>query len=514
MTHESADIVELQARDIARAQLSVFRLFSERDAIVVLRDVPEIHELGASLLRICGELGGPSVAERVALLMRNGDVPDLETLSTFYRAFRRVRDGRYISCLFSDLVSRLGLPQPILVDTGYCRMVTPEFAGDAVARPDLFDPAEFAPRDANDAEQMIYGAAWGQAHRDIDARHYHYQINFWFPLHDVDADRSLLLFPEAYRRDVPQYEKIDDPDRPDDWGYGRALSVPLRFGDTLLFHSQQLHASPSRARHRSRFTVELRVAAACIDDNAQIYRRLFWRSENFQAAEGAAQTPAAVRAGELAKISSDQPSLARALSASTAHAVVHRLFHHGAKSLEAGYLRGPPNVFDDAASLSVDDVRTLSSRLASLPAGEDLYLLMARLAARKGHLAAATDALGRVGAQTESYFWALEAGRIAVDLGARDLAIECFRRARTLAMCSAIALDRYTLHMPKPRSPGVPQLLPDEAIVAADALELRLTAGPHLSSTRTLRQLLSKVTGLGRVRQWLRRQALKSWRCS
>src|SRR5262249_21503516 len=136
----------------------------------------------------------------------------------------------------------------------------------------------------------------GGPHRDVDVAHYTFQLNFWFPLHDVPAENSLLLFPEIYTKPVP-YQQIPDPLRePDRWGYGKALRRALRVGDLVLFHSQHFHASPSEAPERDRLSAELRIASACIDDNAHVYRRLFWRAENFAPVTGA---PAAERAARL-----------------------------------------------------------------------------------------------------------------------------------------------------------------------------------------------------------------------
>ncbi|MGH9651656.1 MAG: hypothetical protein ACRD3I_14470, partial [Terriglobales bacterium] len=344
-------------------------------------------------------------------MLQSGKVPSLELLSVFYRVLQHLRDSRFVGCLFSDFLGRLGLPAPVLVDAGYFRIMVPHHYRAARDRPDLFDPDEFGPADPYETEQMLQDAKWGNAHRDIDARHYHFQVNLWFPLHDVSEEQTLILFPEAYRRDVSQYEALPGPENPGGWGFGQPLQVPLRLGDVLIFHSQQVHASPSQAQDRNRLTVELRAAAACIDDNGRVYRRSFWRLGNFRPYNEQAGS-LALRAGQLAQPVPDQPSLEYALAGAAGHAVVHRLFRRAHCSLTAGYLHRHDDVLDDAISLGAQDWKSIVDRLKEFPCGEDLWLLVARLLLRQRQPQLAAEVLNKVYGETSSYFWALEAGRI------------------------------------------------------------------------------------------------------
>lgn len=439
----------------------------QKGTIVVLRNLPEIHQLGVTLRRLAGDFGGSTCEAEIAELMRDGDVTRLETLANLYRAFRHLRDSRYLSCLFSDVIASIGLPSPILIDSGYCRMVVPSYAAKAATCPTLFDPMEFQPRGPNEAEGMISGGAWGNAHRDIDVRHYHFQINFWFPLHDLDANRSLLLFPDSYRRDVPQYGRLSNPDEPDSWGFGSALRIPLRFGDTLLFHSQHLHASPSQARAANRFTVELRVAAACIDDNARIYRRLFWNVKNF-ASNSADGITAIARAAELAEVQNRSRPFDAIIRGRTAHSIMHYLFRKISASLAAGYIHRSANIFDDVICLDEYCWRSIVSCLDRFDCGEDLWLMLARIAKSQQQQCLVGVALERILSHSQSYFWALEAGRLAAENRLWEIATKCFERAHVLAESSDISLDRYSGKMPPPRdSRQILQLLPATARRAA-----------------------------------------------
>jgi hypothetical protein len=452
-------LLELDGRASSDRQKPVFDPLRS-GSVMVYRGVPEIHALGEIICAETARRFNPEVAAGVGDLMREGDIHDLETYSAFYRVFRDLRDSRLLSALFASLIEGWDLPKPLVLDAGYCRMVAPNFIDSARQRPDLFDPREFV-HNPVEPETMPHGSSWGRAHRDVDVRHYHFQANLWFPLHDLDAKRTLLIFPEAYRRDVPQYGTLLDPEKPHEWGFGKPLQVPLKFGDMLLFHSQQLHASPSQSRQRSRFTVELRIAAGCMDDNSGVYRRIFWNAANFRPRK----PEAAIR--QLAEPPSPQFDPEFALAGRTAHAVVHRLFRDPASSLRAGYVRREDVVLDGAFPLEWDAWLRILKRLDELPCGEDLLLLVARLLLRQRQQDLAAGILQKLYEQTQSYFWLMEAGRVAAVAGLYGFAELSFTRAGMLAKRSDVALDRFVKDMPPPRSPQILQLLPQPAARAA-----------------------------------------------
>jgi hypothetical protein len=438
-------------------------------AIVVYRDLPEVHTLSETIRARMTQPANPISPNVLIDFFRTGQLADLQTFSAIYRAFRPLRDARYLSCLFSDLIEGLDLPRPVLVDSGYCRMIAPDLATEVSMRPELFAPDEFGPQHPNEVEHMVQPVhPGGNAHRDLDARHYHFQMNFWFPLHDLDETQTLLLFPDSYYRDVPQYEPISDRDRPSEWGFGEALQISLKFGDVIAFHSQMLHASPTQAPHRNRFTVEMRVASGCIDDNSRIYRRSFWGLRNFLP-NGQLPT-AAVRAQELAEPSLPQLDVNRAVSGSSAHAVVHHLFRTADASLKAGYLRRPDAILEEAFVLDSAQWSRVLKRLDQLPRDEDLLLLVARLLLWQGFELDGMALLRRICNKTASYFWALEVGYFAAANGEKGLAAFAFEKAARLAAGSSIKLDQYAHGLPPSRSSDLLQLLPATALQISDGL--------------------------------------------
>lgn len=468
-------VVDLNGRNRSDRRAPLLDLL-RTGSVAVFRDMPEVHALGDTIRAQAAKLCEPNSAAGVADLFRTGKSRDLETYSAIYRIFRSLRDSRYLSSLFSDFVDGLDLPKPVLIDSGYCRMLAPQLIDRANNHPELFDATEFQPRDPSDSEQMLQGQMWGNAHRDIDTRHYHFQINLWFPLHDLDETQTLLLFPDAYRGDVAQYGKLPDADDPSGWGFGQALQVPLKFGDVLVFHSQQLHASPSQSLTKDRFTVEIRVASGCIDDNSRIYRRIFWSLPNFKPRHDGVGG-ASMLAEQLTEPAHDPFDIDHVLAGQTAHAVVHRLFRTASASLSAGFLRRPDSVLNDAFSLDESSWSRVLDRLDGLLCGEDLLLLVARLLLRQGYLTKGTDLLRKISDRTKSYFWALEVGFFAANAQSYGLAENAFERAERLANLSDVALDRYTCDMPPPRSQGLLQLLPASAARIARHFVHRIQTG-------------------------------------
>jgi hypothetical protein len=287
-------------------------------------------------------------------------------------------------------------------------------------------------------------------------------VNFWFPLHDLDEKRTLLLYPDAYRSDVLEYGEIVNRADPNSWGFGKALQIPLKFGDVLVFHSQMLHASPTQAPDQNRFTVEMRVASGCIDDNSRIYRRMFWGLRNFLPSDGA--EGASLRAQQLAEPSATTFDIARALAAQTAHGVINSLFRTTYASLNAGYVRRSDSVLDEAFLLDQNEWSRVLKRLEELPCDEDLLLLAARLCLHQGYRSYGIALLCRICNRTVSYFWAFEVGYFAVANKEKQLAEIAFDKAGRLAASSEIKLNQYAPDMPPPRAMNLLQLLPQTAV--------------------------------------------------
>src|SRR5215831_5047163 len=109
------DVVDMDARDLAGAGTTLFQHLS-RGSIVVLRDMPEIHRLGATIQATSARFSNAVTTDDVAALMRTREVTKLEALSALYRGSRHLRNTRYISALFAERVATAGLPAPILVD--------------------------------------------------------------------------------------------------------------------------------------------------------------------------------------------------------------------------------------------------------------------------------------------------------------------------------------------------------------------------------------------------------------
>jgi len=436
----------------------------QRGQIIVLRQIPEILQLGEKILDLTFKYSGKQGYAKVKGLMETGSADNLEAIFLFYRAIRAVMDSRYISCLFSDLIKSFNLPNQILIDSSTFRIILKSQYENVQQRQDLFDPVDFVGRGPNDREQIFYKHFWGCPHRDIDVRHGHFQFNFWFPWHAMNKEQSLLFFPEAYRSDVPQYGKDLDPDSPSNWGLGHAMSVPLTFGDTLLFHSQVVHASPSQSPEKDRISTEIRVAAGALDGNERVYRRLYWNIQNFQTSLDEKVSPQERAEEYLTTVFDQDVTLNKALQGCTAHAVVHRLFLKPYSSLDAAFMNRSSEALSNMLLLNAEEWELLLSRLMSLPSGEDLNFMLARISYHQGFKDVSLKFILRILDGTQSFHWSLQAARLAEELLCDDIALDGFYKTIDLAKTSDFKLDRFTLDMPPPRSPGLLQLFPDSTI--------------------------------------------------
>ncbi|WP_180271642.1 hypothetical protein [Leptospirillum ferriphilum] len=114
--------------------------------------------------------------------------------------------------------------------------------------------------------------------------------------------------------------------------------------------------------------------------------------------------------------------------------------------------------------LNAEEWELLLSRLMSLPSGEDLNFMLARISYHQGFKDVSLKFILRILDGTQSFHWSLQAARLAEELLCDDIALDGFYKTIDLAKTSDFKLDRFTLDMPPPRSPGLLQLFPDSTI--------------------------------------------------
>ena len=451
-------VLDLNRRDLLRLGAGVFGEL-ERGAIVYVRALDEIAVLVDEIVRLMGDRVSPEAAASVQAFLDGGPRPALPVLHELLLLLRDLRDSRTLSCLFSDLIAGLGLPSPVLIDTGHFRCVLPGDGPALAADPRL--AVDRSGRMLNGPEPMIQGSIGsGNPHRDLDTPHSTFQVNFWFTLHDVAADSSLLLFPEAYRKDLAYQQKPTDTQNPASWGYGEPICRALSRGDAVLFHSQHFHASPPRApANNSRLTVELRASSACHDDNGALYRRLFWNAHNFAGLPGAPEAPS--RARRL------YPATGRG-DVLTAQELFASLFENPEAARRAGNLWTQDTVFAGSRRLDDKAAAELAHRLIECPFAEDRQLALARYLLFHGQRALAELVLADVAQRTESYYFALETARIAGGQHLWNVAGAALLRAVPLAQASPVRLGRYG-EVPSRPIPRL-QFLPEDALRAVPTL--------------------------------------------
>jgi hypothetical protein len=474
-------IVELEYQQLRQRGSAIFDILRS-GGILVVRRVPLILEVRRQILAIIASSCSAERQRRIEHFFDALAYPGDDEFVVLLDALKLVRDSRYVSCLFSELIGGMGFPQPALVDTGHFRFILPfDFPRlfSRMERGELLARNDFPPIHPSEPEPSVDGrTVRPKPHRDLDRPHYTFQANFWFPMHDIGEREGLLLFPEAYYEDVPYYQQPDNLMAPETWGYGRPFQPVMAFSDMLLFHSQHFHASPSTAPDRNRLSAELRVAAGAVDDNSS-YRRLFWNVANFDPIapaldpQGRPQTR-----GDAAMARMAARLISRGNGADTlpADLLVDGCFHDAFQTLFAtpydARLAGDVSKSDDASQAARTPAPVFASTVRLLGRGrfaEDRLVALLRLAANRGDTSSARDLAARLVDHSSSYFWLLETARQCGARGWLDLARRAAERAAEAATHSDARLDRYGTGLPI-RSAGPIQLLPRHALRAGRAI--------------------------------------------
>ena len=121
-------------------------------------------------------------------------------------------------------------------------------------------------------------------HRDTWGSNIHSQINWWAPIYDLEASRTIAIYPRYWteplanntgkwrfekhiesRRNTPAGLKAPYPSAPSplevvDENY--AVKVILQPGDVLSFSSAHLHGSVPNTSNQTRYSVEMRTVNA------------------------------------------------------------------------------------------------------------------------------------------------------------------------------------------------------------------------------------------------------------
>lgn len=264
-------------------------------------------------------------------------------------------------------------------------------------------------------------------HRDIGRPHTSFQTTVWCALQDLNENQTLIILPEAYRDgrhdqadfngQMNYYQK--EPGPPEDWGYGRPLKIPLRFGDILLFHGDHFHSSPVPSRDLLRLSWVTRVVAECYDDMGW-YASRFSNIANFIPNTNGAQTQNSVTSGEnLWRQWTKPPDSPLANYEACSGLSIGWQF--------LGWMVNMPEKIPKFISESTE-------AMFRLPFAEDRFL-WPHFAAQKyfPQQELDRDIEQLVIERTENYFWACIYGGLALGAGRRRLARKAFDKARELA---------------------------------------------------------------------------------
>jgi hypothetical protein len=457
----AVSVLDIDHSELVRCGADVFREL-ERGTIFYVRGLGEVQDLTDHIRSVLRTHASGEQFKQVSDFFESGRPISRGALLELIMCLRAIRDARYLSCLFSDLIAGFGLPAPTLIDTGFFRCVfsnhVQALSRDPRLPPDILEGKPPGP------EGFLQGfTGTGNPHRDVDAPHYTFQINFWFPLHDVEAENSLLLFPDAYTSNVPYQVRPEHPQEPERWGYGRPLSKAMRRGDIVLFHSQHFHASPTQAPLKDRLTAELRVASGCVDDNGSIYRRQFWNSQSF-APFSDADTPTIAERSKLLF-----PSSAKFETATTPQELLASVMSTPKDVRITGNLWNRDTIFSETRRLDANEADVFAGRMIAAPFAEDRQLCVGRYLLFHGYSELAERVLTDIAARTERYYFALEVARICGAARLWSVAGKALSRAIAVGGTSPVRLGRYRGDVPTRAMPPL-QLLPQDAVRIATTL--------------------------------------------
>lgn len=258
--------------EIRRNNLDSLHQKIAQGEIFVIRQVPEVFEIRRLIL---SQVKNKSAcAERELVHFYEGNrIPSISTHVILAQVLLDIRNNGTLSKVMSRLIHQFNFPKPIKIDGGIVRVSIPSELIVKIEKEKKLPIIAFR-RQKTGSETEIFMKGKSNIHRDFNRPHFLLQCNMWFPLHDVDSDSSLQIYPGVYNQDVYNMPLTEENISK----LGKRAVTSLSFGDILLFHGEHIHHSPISSRCRHSF--DFRIAADCFDDNSH-YRDNFWDLTNF-----------------------------------------------------------------------------------------------------------------------------------------------------------------------------------------------------------------------------------------
>jgi hypothetical protein len=250
-------------------------------AILLIRGIDNIVHGRESLVTTAAAVGsGDQIVDELIAFYEDATLPSISTIHALSLAVKTFRTRREWSRILHDLFVAMNLPLPVLYDNGISRLILPpEILLEAKAS-GIFEKLDFQ-RESPAGLTETFMPNPANIHRDYNRKHYLFQFNIWFPLHDTEEDEVVRIFPQWYRQ--PVFDIDNAPEMISK--LGNPASFQLSLGDAVVFHGEHLHTSPIEKPGWRRQSVDFRVAVACPDDNRH-YRHGYLNAANFEEANG------------------------------------------------------------------------------------------------------------------------------------------------------------------------------------------------------------------------------------
>ena len=422
-------LLDIKYSELEQVSFSL-RLRLGQGDILIVRAVPEIRRFREEVIeytvRNCRTL---IERETVIDLFDKKIIPSSEVFHALTLAMKRSREDRYLSSLLSGLIQRIGFEHPISLCTGISRAVCPTSIIEQLRRrTDLFEDEDFQ-RKRSDGPVEIFMQNESNIHRDFNRPHFVFMANFWIPLHDVNEEESINIFPKVYREEVLDL----DNNEKNKAKLGPPCIEKLSFGDVIIFHSENMHVSPVQKDETIRFSIDLRVASQCLDDNSH-YRDNFWNLNNF--------------------ISEKEISYFLSHNYEVPQNVIAHFQKYGKTTNAQFYI-----LLAEKASKNVNYIKNIEEVVDQYPFAEDRYIRLSEYVTNI-NCRYATTLIKKTLNKTNSYFWSLKCARLAKEFGDKKLKEDACEKTMHLSKSTSVSCDFNPVSYTNHRT----QLSPDEAL--------------------------------------------------
>lgn len=263
-------MIEINFDDVIRDKINLQKLL--KDDVVIIKNAAPIEKFRKNLIKSLPK----EYQEEIYNLYHHKIIPSQKAIYYLRNGLNLVRDIKYLSTLLYEFITLSFRDKSIVVDGGISRLLFPVKKYETLRSSFLFHHKDFQrERGSSDVETFMNGES--NIHRDFNRFCSVDMFNLWIPMHDMEESEILSIYLDYRDKNIFDMDNTQK---------NRAilknkLVFDLKFGDILLFHSEQLHHSPIRDLKKTiRHSFDFRVMVGENSD-AGHYRENFDNLKNF-----------------------------------------------------------------------------------------------------------------------------------------------------------------------------------------------------------------------------------------